>query len=187
MVILIDNGHGEETPGKRSPDGRLMEWKWARTLARRIAYGLISRGADAHLLVPESADVPLRQRVARANAYGKDAILVSIHANAAGRGEWMQARGWSAFVAQNASQRSMRLASRLAAEAERQSLKVRRPVANQDFWVQNLAICRDTICPAVLTENLFMDNLSDIEIMLSEDGMRRLANLHIEAILRFIT
>lgn len=24
-MILIDNGHGENTPGKRSPDGRLRE------------------------------------------------------------------------------------------------------------------------------------------------------------------
>ena len=26
MKVLIDNGHGENTPGKRSPDGRLREW-----------------------------------------------------------------------------------------------------------------------------------------------------------------
>lgn len=26
MKILIDNGHGRETPGKRSPDGRLLEY-----------------------------------------------------------------------------------------------------------------------------------------------------------------
>ena len=25
MKVLIDNGHGENTPGKRSPDGRLRE------------------------------------------------------------------------------------------------------------------------------------------------------------------
>ena len=25
-VILIDNGHGQDTKGKRSPDGLLMEW-----------------------------------------------------------------------------------------------------------------------------------------------------------------
>lgn len=26
MKILIDNGHGENTPGKRSPDGKLREY-----------------------------------------------------------------------------------------------------------------------------------------------------------------
>lgn len=34
MKILIDNGHGRETPGKRSPDGRLLEYAQNRLLAR---------------------------------------------------------------------------------------------------------------------------------------------------------
>ena len=54
----------------------------------------------------------------------------------------------------------------------------------QDFWVQNLAICRDTRCPAVLTENLFMDNKDDLAFMLSEAGIETIANLHINAIVR---
>jgi hypothetical protein len=40
MKILIDNGHGENTPGKRSPvweDGvQLFEWEYAREIARRV-------------------------------------------------------------------------------------------------------------------------------------------------------
>ncbi len=28
MKILIDNGHGTETPGKCSPDGRLREYAY---------------------------------------------------------------------------------------------------------------------------------------------------------------
>ena len=40
MKILIDNGHGENTPGKRSPkwaDGsQLFEWKYTREIARRV-------------------------------------------------------------------------------------------------------------------------------------------------------
>ena len=33
MIILIDNGHGIETPGKRSPDGRFKEYLWNREVA----------------------------------------------------------------------------------------------------------------------------------------------------------
>ena len=36
MKILIDNGHGENTPGKRSPDGSLREYAYAREIADRI-------------------------------------------------------------------------------------------------------------------------------------------------------
>ena len=30
VKVLIDNGHGEETPGKRSPDGKFREYIWTR-------------------------------------------------------------------------------------------------------------------------------------------------------------
>ena len=36
MKILIDNGHGCNTPGKRSPDGRFREYAWVREIARAI-------------------------------------------------------------------------------------------------------------------------------------------------------
>ena len=40
MKVLIDNGHGENTPGKRSPDGRLMAWAYSRELADMVVVGL---------------------------------------------------------------------------------------------------------------------------------------------------
>ena len=42
MKILIDNGHGQETAGKRSPDGRLLEWSYNREIARRVVAALQS-------------------------------------------------------------------------------------------------------------------------------------------------
>ena len=33
MIVLIDNGHGIDTPGKRSPDGKLREYKYCRQIA----------------------------------------------------------------------------------------------------------------------------------------------------------
>ena len=67
MKILIDNGHGENTPGKRSPDGRFREYKYNREIARAVVEHLQLRGYDAQLLVPEEEDIPLKERVRRAN------------------------------------------------------------------------------------------------------------------------
>lgn len=36
MKVLIDNGHGENTPGKRSPDGRLREWAYTREKTKAV-------------------------------------------------------------------------------------------------------------------------------------------------------
>lgn len=99
MKILIDNGHGENTPGKRSPDGSLREYAYAREIANRIAHELSARGYDAERIVRETVDVPLSERARRVNEvcgrYGTaNVVLVSIHCNAAGNGaEWMNARG----------------------------------------------------------------------------------------------
>lgn len=91
MLVLIDNGHGENTPGKRSPkwaDGsQLFEWQYAREVANAVYNQLIAKGVDCELLVKESVDVPLAERARRANEaaakHGKSkTILVSIHVNA---------------------------------------------------------------------------------------------------------
>ena len=41
IVIVLDNGHGENTPGKRSPkleDGsQFFEWEFNRDIVNRIA------------------------------------------------------------------------------------------------------------------------------------------------------
>lgn len=191
MKILIDNGHGENTSGKRSPDGRLREWSYTREIADLVVAGLRKNGIDAERIVKEDSDVPLSERCRRANNIyrdtGKKAILVSIHCNAAGSGaSWMNAQGWSAFVSNNASANSKKLATSLCEVAESLKLQIRRPMPQQPYWEQNLAICRDTNCPAVLTENFFQDNKEDVEYLLSREGKDAVARIHIEGILKYL-
>ena len=89
MKILIDNGHGENTPGKRSPDGEFREYLYAREIAEAIERELKMRGYDAERIVHETVDVPLEERARRVNEFcGKlgasNVILISIHCSAAG-------------------------------------------------------------------------------------------------------
>lgn len=191
MKILIDNGHGENTPGKRSPDGRLQEWAYTREIADMVVFGLRKHGIDSERIVKENIDVPLSERCKRANNIyretRKNAILVSIHCNAAGNGtSWMNARGWGVYVSDNASFNSKMLASSLAQVAISKGVTVRKQAPGQDYWVQNLAICRDTNCPAVLTENFFQDNKEDVEYLLSSEGKRTVANIHVEGIINYL-
>lgn len=191
MKVLIDNGHGENTPGKRSPDGRLREWAYSREIADKVVFGLRKLGIDAERIVNEDTDVPLSERCRRANAIysatGKKAILVSIHCNAAGSGaSWMNARGWSVFVSNNASASSKNLATSLCEVAESMKLQVRKPMPKQPYWEQNLAICRDTNCPAVLVENFFQDNEDDVDFLLSREGKDAVARIHIEGIAKYL-
>lgn len=188
MKILVDNGHGSNTPGKRSPDGRLLEYAYAREIAERVVRELCKRGLDAERIVREEIDVPLSERCNRANEYkANEAILVSIHCNAAGIGKtWMSAKGWSAFVSLNASDKSKKLANCLARQAAANKLYVRYQRPDAGYWQQDLAICRDTKCPAVLTENLFMDNKEDVDFLLSEAGKSAIVKLHVDGITDFL-
>lgn len=188
-IVLIDNGHGAETPGKCSPDGRLREYAWTRDIARRVCDKLKASGYDARLLVPELNDVSLRERVRRVNSVcagaGSDnVLLVSIHVNAAGTGQWHNASGWTAWIAPNASQRSRKLAMLLNAEAVNLNLKGNR--SREPFFTGNFAILLDTKCPAVLTENMFQDNLHDVAYLLSDRGQSEITDLHITAITKYL-
>ena len=192
MVILIDNGHGENTAGKRSPDGRLREYKYAREIAAEIVKRLKTMDYNAQQLVTEDNDISLSVRCKRVNDICKhfgasNVLVVSVHCNAAGAdGKWHDARGWQACVSLNASAKSKQLASYLFDAAQVEGLKMRSPKPGQKWWAQNLAICRDTNCPAVLTENLFQDNKQDVEYLLSDKGREAIINLHVEGIINYI-
>ena len=190
-IILLDNGHGVNTPGKQSPDGLLKEYAYTREIVKRIFNSLKELGYEPYILVPETEDVSLSMRVKRANniynASNKKAVLISVHCNAAGAdGKWHSAQGWSVFVAQNASANSKKLADCLKKAADDEKLKVRLQYSNKSYWVQSLAVCRDTNCPAVLTENMFQDNKEDVEFLLSEDGKKKITELHVNGIINYL-
>lgn len=192
MRVLIDNGHGEDTPGKCSPDKRLREYAYCREIAQRVSRELTLRGYDTLLLVPEKSDTPLKERVRRVNGWtrklgAQNVVLVSIHVNAAGSdGKWHEARGFSVFVSKNASEKSKRLARHFTDNATAMGLTGNRCVPPDKYWVQSLAMTRKTACPAVLTENLFQDNKEDVDYLLSEEGKKAIVELHVKSIIQYI-
>lgn len=179
-MILIDNGHGRETPGKCSPDGRLREWYYNRKLARELSTYLDAAGIGNRIIVPEDTDVALKERIARVNriAASEPCVLVSLHVNAAGMGGWHNARGFSAFVSPKGSEVSRRLAAALTEAMRRAGYGGNRAVNRQGYIERNLAVLNRSRCPAVLTENLFMDNREDLEFLLQDDTPGKLAAVH---------
>lgn len=193
MIVLIDNGHGENTPGKCSPDKRLREYAYCREIAQRVSRELSLKGIETILLVPEVTDTPLKERVRKVNAWcakrgSQNVVLVSIHNNAAGAdGKWHNATGFSVFISSNASAKSKKLAQIFTDNATDMGLMGNRYVPAEKYWVQSLAMTRDTACPAVLTENLFQDNKEDVDFLLSEEGKKAITSLHVNSIIQYIS
>ncbi len=194
MIILLDNGHGEETKGKRSPDETLLEYKYTRDITKRILGELQLKGYVCYRIVPEESDISLTERCSRVNEYckqyGKDnVLLVSVHNNAAGKGEWMKTRGWSIWVYKGVfgvSKHSKLLAECIHDAAKEENLKILHYKPTQKYWTCGFKILRSTQCPAVLTENMFQDNKDDVKWLLSEKGKKAIVNLHVNGIIDYI-
>ena len=190
MIICLDNGHAKSTPGKQSPDGQLKEYAYTREIVSLLADKLKRNGYKVFIVTPEvDKDVSLKERCNRINKVYKEnnkkAISISIHCNAAGNGsKWMNAKGRQVYVSPNASSNSKKLAKLLYQEAKKANLQGNRSVPKEEYWVSNLAMCRDTNCPAVLTENLFQDNKEDVEFLLS--NKQTIVDIHYNAIINYL-
>lgn len=190
-MILIDNGHSRLTKGKCSPDKSFYEWKYNRKIARELHKRLCAEGICNVLLVPEDDyDVPLSERAARANKYGKDSFFLSIHCNAAGNGDWMNARGWSVWTTKGTT-KSDKIADVFWKEAKKvlepMGQKMRKDMSDGDYdWEANFTVLAKTQMPAILTENLFYDNKEDLAFLQSDEGFDAIVRLHLNAIKRCI-
>lgn len=89
LHILLNGGHGNDTPGKRwTFDGvTFYEYLSNRETADRVKKKLEAEGIICHIITPELNDIPLKVRSQRVNQlcakYGKEnCLLLEIHSNA---------------------------------------------------------------------------------------------------------
>ena len=182
-IILFDNGHGQETPGKRSPlwkDGRqLFECEFNRDMVRRIILKCDHAGIRAVKLVPETFDVSLEERCKRANLWydrcNGNCIVVSIHANAGG------GTGFEVYTSPGQTKADP-IATKLIEQLQQDfpEIKMRKDVADGDPDKEAVFyILKHTKAPAILAENLFMDNEADCQLLMAEDFRDKLADSYI--------
>ena len=205
-VVILGTAHRLREPGKCSPDKRLRECVYSREVVDGLKSKLKENGVLTFidyrpLDLPKTMQTPSatleRQRELAlrvnevnsiCNSYGKkNCLYVSIHVNAAaGDGKWHNANGWQVCVSKQASANSKVLANCLFDAAHSNALRMRQPMARQKYWEQSLYVLNRTLCPAVLTENLFQDNLEDVDFLLSDLGRQTIERIHLEGILSYI-
>lgn len=206
ILIVLGTPHRMREPGKQSPDGRLKECVYGREIASGVKAKLESYGYKAMidftpLDLPKSMQSPsprlerqseLAMRVNFVNELcrqngAKNVLYVSIHVNASNSdGKWHAPNGWCVMVSNKASAQSKKLADCLFDAAKSHELKMRQPLPTQKYWPQSLYVLNHTKCPAVLTENLFQDNIDDVDLLLSDEGRHIIERLHVEGIIKYI-
>ena len=194
MLILIDPGHGIDTPGKRSPDGKFLEYLWNRQIADLLLDRFMIMGIDASLVVTETNDISLSTRVQRVNKVcskvgASNVILLSIHSNAAGDGsKWMSAQGWSCYTSKGETKSDL-IAECLydAFETEFAEKKIRKDMSDGDRdWEENFYVLQKSKCAAVLLENFFYDNRDECAWLLKDETKERIADAIVKGIIQYI-
>lgn len=195
MKILLVPAHHKTTPGKRSPDNRLLEFSYSREIIERIIKKLTEFGCDVENPIPETEkELSLGEQCKIVNKIydecNGNCICVTPHVNAAADGsQWMSGRGWEAYTSRG-NTKADELATCLY-EAAKECLppgtKMRTDYSDGDPDKEaGFYILKHTKMPAVLTENLFQDNKDEVDFLLSEEGKESITNLHVQGILKYI-
>lgn len=201
--VYLDNGHGGIvdgqycTPGKRSPkfeDGsQLFEGVYNRAIVKMIQEKFMSLGdvsVQVFSISPGETDISLGSRVKFANdlwlTNGRPkAIYISIHGDANGDGiKWDQASGISVFTSKGQTKSDV-FASILIDKLDDivTGVKWRKDDTDGDpDKEENFYVLRETLMPAVLSENGFFTNKEECTKMLTKEWQDKIATAHFNAI-----
>lgn len=152
--VFLDPGHGGSDSG--AVYGGLQEKNLTLDIADRIKRILENDYTGVQVKMSRTGDVyvGLSERADMANKWGAD-LFVSIHINAGG------GTGFESFVYNGgASKRSYTAQDHIHREVMR-----RLQVKDRGKKSANFAVLRETRMPAVLTENLFIDNANDHDLL----------------------
>lgn len=201
---------GKRSPDKRLEEYAYSR-KVVQELKRQLeAEGYTVKVDIAGDAVPPKQVDELKLRCDIVNAlcarYGKhNCIYVSIHVNAAGGdGKWHMAGGWCAYTSVGQTKAddlaeclydaarmymygydgymSVFQSSGIGYDMKQRPWRTDKLSDGDSDLEKNYYVLKNTACPAVLTENLFMDNEKDVELLLSDDGFEAIVNLHKEGI-----
>jgi len=191
-VIILDNGHGGLDKGKyvtapnkmhRFEDGfTVYEGFFNREIVKKLMYKLKTLGVPCVNLVPGPEDMPLGERVRKANAEAKvwagKAIFISIHGNAGG------GTGFEVYTSKGETKSDIIAEYYMEAMAEEFPDKAARTdLSDGDKDKEaNFYVLKNTTMPAILTESFFMDRREDAELMMSYEGMHKIVNAHLKTI-----
>lgn len=172
LKIAIDDGHGKETAGKRTPifaDGiykgtYMIENDFNEAVAKLLPSMFSKVGVQVVMVAYEEYDVPLATRVQRANDANADAYI-SIHANAYGDGvTFNDANGVESWIYSKANYETYNLAEKIQYQLATRTGRRDRGVKEST----SLYVLSQTRMPAVLIEGGFMTNLEEAYLLLDD-------------------
>ncbi|MFQ3542585.1 N-acetylmuramoyl-L-alanine amidase [Halobacillus rhizosphaerae] len=185
-LIALDDGHGKDTPGKRTPYipeiGRsIQENEFNKAVVKFLKVELERCGFNTLLVAPTDADTPLKDRTDLANSKKADAYI-AIHYNASdGSFSGANPSGIEVYVyLGHKNKEAGRLASSVAKYLRQGTPQNFRGVYEADFHV-----LRESNMVAILSENGFMDNKLEALLMIDQKFQKEVAVEHAKGICEY--
>jgi N-acetylmuramoyl-L-alanine amidase len=173
MKLVIDPGHGGHDPGAVA--NGLKEKDLTLTIAKHIGRMLAEyEGVEVHYTRTDDRFLELSERAAIANKLKAD-YFISVHINAGG------GTGFESYI-YNGNVGSATIAYQNVIHSE--IMKAIGNVTDRGKKRANYAVLRETNMPAILTENLFIDNRNDATKLKSEQFILQVAHGHVQGIVK---
>ncbi|MDY7222096.1 N-acetylmuramoyl-L-alanine amidase [Halalkalibacterium halodurans] len=170
MKFFLDPGHGGRDPGAVA--NGVQEKDIALSVALAIKKFLEENFDNVEVKLSREDDrfLSLSERARLANAWGAD-YFVSIHCNAGG------GTGFETFIHDSRSTKSVAYQN-----VVHPAILDKMGVRDRGKKAANFAVLRLTNMPAILTENLFVDNARDAALLKDPAFLQQVARGHVEGI-----
>lgn len=187
ITIILDAGHGKETPGKRWTfgDKTFYEWQFTRELSKRIKTMCDQLHIKCIQANIDDSDPALTTRANNINKLvrqeaelGNQCLMISLHGNASAN---HNSTGWEVFSTVGTTN-SDKFANIMCKEF----CKVFPNKRLRGHKEKNFTVLYKCACPCVLTENFFYDYKQDFDLMSSEEGLQKITDLHVLSICDYI-
>lgn len=190
-LVILDAGHGIDTPGKRSPiwsdKSQLFEYKFNRNVVDKITTFLGDAGISYISIINTDKDTSLVDRCNSINnfydAYKNKYFiyLISVHGNAADNAP--TASGIEVWTTKGIT-RSDKIADVFYNKLKTLGWKMRSDTIDGDSdKEENFYILKNSNCPAILTENGFYTNEQECKKMMSSEIQSMIALCHANAVI----
>ncbi|GAA0595352.1 sporulation-specific N-acetylmuramoyl-L-alanine amidase [Virgibacillus siamensis] len=174
MKLYLDPGHGGSDPGARG--NGIVGKEIVLDIARRIRDILTSdyNGVNVKMSRIGDKSVSLEERTNEANSWGADYFL-SIHCNAFNG----KAQGYEDYIHESLSDSSQTAAYQ---DVMHEKIIAVNRLRNRGQKKANFHVLRETVMPALLTENGFIDNEHDAALISDPSWRQTVAQGHVNGL-----
>lgn len=177
--VWLDAGHGGTDSGTAGND--LREKNVTLQLVLHAQAYLEQNYSNVEVQLTRTTDVyvSLSERANRANSLGAD-VFVSMHINAGG------GTGFETYTHTTRDRDQSPTLQKMLHSEILITMQKFGTIVDRGLKAANFAVLRETIMPAVLTENLFIDTAVDADKLKNETFLREIGEAHARGIAQYL-